>query len=251
MNIPPKLSAVSILLLASVFLANCGGNPTPSQRAANNPPSSASGGSGSGGSGSGSSGSGGSGSGQGTTGQLTVSPVSLNFGNVPVGQSASQAGSLTAAGAAVVVSSADWSGPGFAVSGISFPVTIAAGQSIPFNVTFTPDASGQAAGSISFFSNASDSPGTESLSGAGTGTTQTYTVSLSWDASTSPVSGYNVYRGTISGGPYNKLTPAPQPQTSYADGTAQGGMTYYYVATSIGTDGKESAYSNQTVAVIP
>lgn len=236
-----QIGMVAALLVSTAWLTGCGGNaPSPAQTASTAPTKPSSGSTGSG-----------SGTGQATAGQLVVSPASLSFGNVPVGQSASLAGTLTAGNADVTVSSADWNGQGFSVSGISFPTVLSAGQSASFTVTFTPQASGSASGIISFLSNATNSPGNETLSGSGESSSQVYTVNLSWDPSTSPVTGYNVYRGTNSGGPYGKLTTAPQPQTSYSDPTAQGGTTYYYVATSIGTDGKESGYSNQTVAVIP
>src|SRR5438046_1702656 len=76
-------------------------------------------------------------------------------------------------------------------------------------------------------------------------------VCLSWDASTSPVVVYNVYRGTQSGGPYQRLNPSPQPDNSYTDATVQSGLTYFYVATAVGTDLVESRHSNETSATIP
>jgi hypothetical protein len=80
-----------------------------------------------------------------------------------------------------------------------------------------------------------------------------HTVALNWTASTSSnVIGYNVYRGTVSGGPYTKLTSAPVSSTNYTDVTAQGGQTYYYVATAVDNSSNESAYSSPAVpAVVP
>lgn len=80
-----------------------------------------------------------------------------------------------------------------------------------------------------------------------------HTVSLSWTASTSAnVTGYNIYRGTASGGPYaTKLNSSPVVGTSYTDSTAQAGQTYYYVATAVDSSSSESAYSNQAQAVVP
>src|SRR6266849_4378758 len=63
------------------------------------------------------------------TGQLAVSPSTLAFGQVAVGQEATKTGTLKAGDARITVASADWSGEGFSVSGMTFPVTIAAGQS--------------------------------------------------------------------------------------------------------------------------
>ena len=87
------------------------------------------------------------------------------------------------------------------------------------------------------------------VTGAGPGP---HTVTLAWTASTSPnVSGYNVYRGTMSGGPYTKVNTALVVGTSYLDTTVQAGQTYYYVATALDGGSNESAYSNQAQAVIP
>lgn len=188
--------------------------------------------------------------------QLGVSPSTLNFGSVAVGSSLNKTGILSAGSSDVTVTSANWSGQGYSLSGISFPVTIPAGQDLSFTVTFAPEATGSAAGSVAFASNASNSPTTENFSGSGSQTqSQTpgtqHTVDLSWGASTSPVLGYYTYRGTQSGGPYSRLNSTPQPATSYSDSTVQSGQTYYYVVTSMGTDSVESAYSNQATAVVP
>jgi len=192
-----------------------------------------------------------SGVGELVAGQLSVSPLALNFGSVSVGNSSAQTASLVAGATDITVSSADWSGQGFAVGGITFPVTVPAGQSLAFTVTFTPEAAGNAAGNISFLSNATNSPAIESFSGNGTQSTSPHTVSLSWDASTSEVIGYNVYRGTQSGGPYVKLTLSPLPTTTYLDSSVADGMTYFYVSTSINKEGEESTYSNQATATVP
>jgi len=183
------------------------------------------------------------------TGQLSLTPTSLNFGDVNVGSSSTLPATMTASGASITVSSDTISNSEYSLSGVSFPLTIAAGQSVSFSVTFTPQTSGSASGTASLYSNASNSPGTESLSG--TGMTATYSTALSWDASTSQVVGYYVYRGSQSGGPYSKLNSAPDPNTSYTDNSVQTGQTYYYVTTAVNNSGQESSYSNQVTAVIP
>lgn len=77
-------------------------------------------------------------------------------------------------------------------------------------------------------------------------------VVLTWTASTSPaIAGYNIYRSTVSRGPYAKLTSAPVSGTTYTDSTVELGRTYYYVATSVNAAKKESVYSNETTAVVP
>ena len=52
-------------------------------------------------------------------GQFVVSPTSANFGNVTVGARASQAGTLSATGASVTVSSASVNNPEFSLGGIT------------------------------------------------------------------------------------------------------------------------------------
>jgi fibronectin type 3 domain-containing protein len=85
-----------------------------------------------------------------------------------------------------------------------------------------------------------------------TGAQQTvHSVALSWQASTSQVSGYNVYRGTNDGGPYSKINGAPVTQLNYMDSSVSSGSAYYYVTTSVDSAGVESGYSNQASAKIP
>jgi hypothetical protein len=190
-------------------------------------------------------------SGTGTTpGQLSVSPATANFGSVTVGANQKQSGSLTATGASVTISSVSSSDPEFTLTGLSLPVTLAAGQSAPFTWTFAPQASGAASATITFTSNATNPPVTAALTGTGTAAPQ-HTVSLSWAASTSTVVGYNVYRGTQSGGPYAVLNSAADASTTYTDSTVQAGQTYYYVVTAVDGSGNESVNSNQAQAVVP
>jgi hypothetical protein len=185
-------------------------------------------------------------------GQLAVSPTTMSFGNVVVGTNAQMIGTLTASGASVTVSSDTLNGSAFALSGLpSYPIVIPAGQYVQFTVTFTPPGTGVASGSLSFFSNASNSPAVESLTGTGTPPPQ-YSVNLSWTASTSQnVIGYNIYRGVTSGGPYSKINPVLNASTLYSDTTVVDGQTYYYVTTAVNSTNEESPYSNQATAVIP
>ncbi len=78
-----------------------------------------------------------------------------------------------------------------------------------------------------------------------------HSILLGWTASTSQVAGYNAYRSTTSGGPYTKVNSGLIPITSYTDQTVQSGYTYYYVATSVDSQGNESGYSNEAVATEP
>ena len=183
-------------------------------------------------------------------GQLAVTPATMSFGNVAVGSNSVQQGKLTAGSSDVTVSSAAWNGQGYSLSGITFPATVPAGQSVGFSVTFAPQASGSTPGSITFDSDATNSPTTETLTGSGTQASQ-HSVALAWDASTSQVIGYNVYRRVGSSGSYTKLNSSVNATTSYTDTSVQSGQTYDYVTTAVDSSNVESAYSNQATAAIP
>ena len=183
------------------------------------------------------------------SGQLLLSPTTLDFGSITVGQNKSLTATLGASGSSVTVSSASTSNPEFSLSGVSFPLALAAGQSAPVSVTFTPQSSGTASGTISFSSNASATLVVEALTGTGVAQHQ---VQLSWGASSSSgVTGYNVYRGSVSGGPYTKINLALIVGTTYSDSSVQAGKTYFYVTTALNGSGTESAYSNEVQATVP
>jgi hypothetical protein len=182
-------------------------------------------------------------------GQLTVSPGTLSFGSVVVGQSKSMTATINATGSTVIVSSAATGTSEFALSGQSFPFSIAAGTSATITVTFTPQATGAASDSASFTSYAAKSP-VEALTGNGTAPPQ-HRVDLTWNASTSSATGYNIYRGGSSGGPYSQINSTLDSATSYIDTTVVAGNTYFYVTTAVDGNGVESVNSNQVKTVIP
>jgi hypothetical protein len=182
-------------------------------------------------------------------GQLGIAPAPLNFGDVPVGTTQTQPITMSATGASVTVSSASSSSAEFVLEGASFPLTIAAGQNVSFNVAFTPQSSGTASGSLSFTSNAANSRALESLTGIGTVTP--YSVNLFWNSG-SDVVGYNVYRSNSPNGTYAKINSTLDANTAYTDSTVVSGQTYYYAATSVNSSGQESARSTPPVeAVVP
>jgi len=75
-----------------------------------------------------------------------------------------------------------------------------------------------------------------------------HSVSLKWQPSATAVS-YDLYRSTLSGGPYGLVASAIL-GTSFVDQAVTSGETYFYVVTA--WDGtKESAFSNQVIAVVP
>jgi Abnormal spindle-like microcephaly-assoc'd, ASPM-SPD-2-Hydin len=188
------------------------------------------------------------GTGTASPGQLAVSPSTLSFGSVNVGSTGTQATTLTASGASVTISSAAMSNSLFTLSGASFPMTLSAGQSQQIYVVFSPTAGGTDSGTMTLNSNATNAKISESMSGVGV--TQQYSVSLSWNASTSSVVGYNIYRGATPGA-YSKINTAVDPNTTYTDSTVTAGATYYYAATSVNTSGVESSYSTPIQVTIP
>jgi fibronectin type 3 domain-containing protein len=64
------------------------------------------------------------------------------------------------------------------------------------------------------------------------------------------VTGYDVYRSTVSGGPYTEITSAVS-ATEYTDDSVQAGTDYFYVVTSVSSNGTQSGYSSQIEAQIP
>jgi len=63
--------------------------------------------------------------------------------------------------------------------------------------------------------------------------------------------GYNVYRGTVQTGPFQKINSTLDASTNYTDSTVVSGATYYYVTTEVNAQGQESSYSNEVEAAIP
>ena len=106
--------------------------------------------------------------GTGTQPVLSMTPASVSFGNVTVGQTGSQTVKLTNNGNVnLTINPATVAGTGFAMSGLSIPATIGAGQSVSFTAQFTPASVGGATGSISFTDNGPNSPQTLTMAGTG------------------------------------------------------------------------------------
>jgi hypothetical protein len=80
-------------------------------------------------------------------------------------------------------------------------------------------------------------------------------ITLVWTPATQPdgdtVAGWNVYRSTVSGGPYTWLASVPVATPTYIDSSVVAGDEYFYVVTSVDTAGVESAYSASTDATVP
>ena len=189
-----------------------------------------------------------------TSKNLTPSPTSLSFGSVTVGQSSTLSGTLTNSSSttSITLTAANVSGSGFSLVSMTLPKTIGPGASVTYSAKFAPGASGTASGSISFVSDATNSPVSVTLSGSGTTVATTHSVTLSWTKSTSiGVSGYNIYRSTVSGGPYTKINSTLTTGTTYMDSNVTSGSRYYYVVRSVSSTGTASGNSAQVGATIP
>jgi fibronectin type 3 domain-containing protein len=81
-----------------------------------------------------------------------------------------------------------------------------------------------------------------------------HSVTLTWNASAPSkdftVAGYNIYRGTKRGGPYEKIASRVSGLT-YVDHTVNRRKTYFYVVTAVDEGGRESKFSQEITAVIP
>jgi hypothetical protein len=193
-----------------------------------------------------------SGTGIAATLTLNMSPTSLSFGSVTTStSSAPQTVTFTNTGNSnVTISQISVSGAAYSITPGGAPVTLSPSQSLTLTVLFSPTATGSASGSISIVSNANGSPASVSLSGTGIAPVQ-HSATLALNASPSTVSGYNIYRSTVSGSGYIKLNSSLVTGLAYTDSSLQNGTTYFYVATGVDSGGKESTYSNEMQAVIP
>jgi hypothetical protein len=191
-------------------------------------------------------------------GTLTAVPTTVAVpGSIVVGASGTATGRLSATTASVTVSGVSVVGSEFVISGLAFPVTIPAGSSATYNITFSPTSSGSASTTASFASNASNAPTGVSLTGTAVAA-PVYAVGLTWTASGSTgVMGYYVYRAlyntsTSTCGSYTKLNPAsPNTTTTYTDSGITDGDTYCYQVTAVNSSGEQSTDSNMATAIIP
>ena len=103
---------------------------------------------------------------------MAVSPSSINFGSVAVGSVVSQSITVSNTGGSnLSVTQDSISTRGFAVTGMSLPMTIGAGGQSTLNVVFSPKQLGRISGAVSVMSNASKSPASVNVSGTGVAAT--------------------------------------------------------------------------------
>jgi len=183
--------------------------------------------------------------------QLTANPTSFNFGNVNVNSTGSKTFTVSNSGSSsLTITQSGISGNGFTMTGMAAPMTLAAGATTSFSVQFAPLIPGSTSGTVTLTSNSPNSPTMIGLTGTGVSLVS-HSVALSWTASSSTVSGYNVYVSSTSGGPYTLLNSGLVAGTSFTDSTVQSGNTYFYVVTAVDANGVESIFSNEFTAVVP
>ncbi len=153
-------------------------------------------------------------------------------------------------------------GAGFGYTNLSPGYSLAPNQSVTFQVWFRPTAKGSAAGKLSILSANLATPPVVTLAGDGTSSTTSptptptptpvsHTVHLSWNASSSPVAGYHIYRSQSANSGFQLITGALVSATDYDDATVESGTTYYYAVTAVTHSGAESSYSNEATAAVP
>jgi hypothetical protein len=223
-------------------------------------------------------------------GPISVSPASLNFANVNIGGGNIQLFTISNNGSTPVTLITMYVlGPDMVTGGWAAGTVIEPGQSLGATATFSPQSVENVSGTIYLFTDAisaaipvswtgnSTPPQATSATAGQTQTSSTTTsqtqassstttqpetpsrtavvndsVSLLWNPSASNgVIGYNVYRGLVSGGPYNLITPGMVTATAYVDGAVNSGETYFYVVTSLASGGAESSYSSEAAAAVP
>ncbi|MFY9561027.1 MAG: choice-of-anchor D domain-containing protein, partial [Terriglobales bacterium] len=88
-------------------------------------------------------------------GQLSLNPSAVNFGNVKIGTGQTSNVTLSNIGATdLTITQATLSGASFSMSNLALPLTLHAGGTASFSVTFAPTGAGNFTGSVSFSTSA-------------------------------------------------------------------------------------------------
>lgn len=113
-----------------------------------------------------------------SAGYVTATPLTAQFGSVPVGTKNTQSVQVKNTGSrGVSISNVAATGSGFSVSGIATPYFLPAGASAQFTVAFQPSSAGSVTGVVTIASTASDSAVSIAVSGTGAATTRLLSVS--------------------------------------------------------------------------
>ena len=154
---------------------------------------------------------------------LTVTPATLNFGNVTVGSSPP---------ACRLTLSATGGGGNRLIRPVAqfgihparhsrLPLTVAVGQNVVVTDRFTPNASGTASGKLTLTSNADEFAHHRSLTGVGVAAGP-HSADLTWNAEQG--SGdwlQRLSRWTKTGGPYTQINGVLDASTDYTDSTVK------------------------------
>jgi hypothetical protein len=176
-------------------------------------------------------------------------------------------------GCAGVVSPGSGSSQTFRLSGTISPQSVGNGTTVALSGPASASNTGNSSGNYSFSGLANGiyavtpsrsgyvfSPSVQGISIDGSDVSgidftasqqSTHSVRLTWQASTSNVVGYNVYRSTTNGGPYVRINATLVTPLNYTDSSVASSTIYYYVTTAVDSTGVESKYSNQATARIP
>ena len=202
-----------------------------------------------------------SGAGENPAPAIQVFPASISFGSHTVHTSTSQSVTLKNTGnVSLSITSVNIAGSVFSVSGLSNGVSLAPDQKLEFQVTYHPSSAGSSSGAVTLNSASLSAPVKLAMSGSGTtasppasspNVASNHSVTLDWDASSSSVIGYHIYRANVSGGPYSRITNSTISSLNYRDASVFSGTRYFYVLTAVDSDGTESTYSNEASAEIP
>ena len=81
----------------------------------------------------------------------------------------------------------------------------------------------------------------------------THSITITWTETQNPgdpTVSYYVSRGTVTGGPYTRISPqiTPEAATSYVDTTGVAGIKYFYIVNAVDDVGILSANSNEVSA---
>ncbi len=168
-------------------------------------------------------------SGSGVQAGLSLTPSTATFGTVVTGNTNSQTIQLTNSGtASLTVSQATVTGSGFSLSGLNLPLTLAAGQSLTFNIQYAPTAAGNVTGSVSIASNAPNSPATIALSATAVAATRTISVnptSLSFGSITNGNSAVQSFAVTNTGNSSVAISGVSLTGTGYSIVSGAGAVT--------------------------
>jgi len=119
-------------------------------------------------------------------------------------------------------------GSGFSLSGLNLPLTLAAGQSLTFNIQYAPTAAGNVTGSVSIASNAPNSPATIALSATAVAATRTISVnptSLSFGSITNGNSAVQSFAVTNTGNSSVAISGVSLTGTGYSIVSGAGAVT--------------------------